>query len=260
VVPTAREIIDVNHCALCHGRLLQDVRHAEMVCEDCGLCYEDCPDGEEEWDPSLRSLPTRSVYRHIHYWHERLAQFGNQDTRISPAVLQLLKAEVCPAALRSKQGAKSAIRSGLQRLVKRGVPGVKSSMLEKWIQIRATLTGHGPDTTKFPGFYQAMDTFFAAVCGAHWRTGHVKRKAMIQINYVFRQAILRLYGRKQFIKWAPYFPLLKGKDKMRWVTGSFTAVCHFHGWAVMDVTDLTPGDPLQASTQSLYLQPQQARS
>jgi hypothetical protein len=119
--------------------------------------------------------------------------------------------------------------------VKAGTPGVRSSLLEKWVQILFWSSGLGPNVTnKYTDFYQDMDKYFDVIVKTHQRTSFPKRKAMIQFNYVFRQGILRLYGDEQLNEWACYFPVLKGKDKLAWATAAFSAICDFLGWYSLD--------------------------
>lgn len=216
-------------CVACGGYILHDVEAGAYVCDACGLVqggpvYMVTFEDRERLDGLDENLePTRDSYKPIHHWHERLAQYHLQETRIANADWASILArliELKPECL-SKESIRRLLRSlALQRYN------------ENWLQIINRVTGYRPPQLLSSELCM-LDACFEAVAVPFSIFKPQGRKNLINYNFLFYR-LLQAVGRAECL---PHFPQLKTRAKWLQLDDVWRQICAYHEWLYRPMAD-----------------------
>jgi hypothetical protein len=206
-------------CRECGGCVGWDDDHACDICQDCGLVQPGClpPSNDCCFDDQERiSIWAREGYRPIHHWHERMAQYHLQESRICGEhwgiILGALRAAK-PAAL-CKETIRRLLRSvKLQRYN------------ENWLQIIHRVTGHIPPAID-PAEMDLLDTVFEGIAAPFRLFKQQARKNLLNYNFILYK-LLQLIGRTDTLC---YFPQLKTRAKWLELDRVWGLICEYQDW------------------------------
>ena len=208
-------------CGECGGLGQWDDINAYNICEGCGLVQDSVlpPSNEAGWDDQERiSIWHREGYRPIHHWHERMAQYHLQESRICGEhwgiILGALRAAK-PAAL-CKETIRRLLRSvKLQRYN------------ENWLQIMHRVTGHIPPAID-PAEMEMLDTVFVGIAAPFRLFKQQGRKNLLNYNFILYK-LLQLIGRTDTLC---YFPQLKTRSKWLELDRVWGLISEYQDWHV----------------------------
>lgn len=220
-----------HRCESCSGYLVHDVSEGCYLCDDCGIVrpgqvlavsFED----RERLDGlDYDGRPQREGYKPIHHWHERLAQYhleesriGNEDwARILEGTLAARPPQLC------KETVRRLLRSlGLQRYN------------ESWLQIINRLTGYVPPLLSGEEM-EMLDRCFEGLEEPFRHFRPPGRKNLLNYNFLFYR-LLQGIGRTDCL---PHFPQLKTRAKWLQLDAVWRQICEYQRW------EYRPVDPDQ---------------
>lgn len=213
-------------CGECGGDVEWDDDHAYNICTECGLVQPDIlpPSTESCWDDQERiCIWAREGYRPIHHWHERMAQYHLQESRICGEhwgiILGALR-DAKPQAL-CKETIRRLLRSvKLQRYN------------ENWLQIMYRVTGHMPPAID-PGEMDMLDTVFEGIAAPFRLFKQAARKNLLNYNFILYK-LLQLLGRTDTLC---YFPQLKTRAKWLELDRVWTLICEYQDWQIFPLEE-----------------------
>jgi hypothetical protein len=208
-------------CGECGGGVEWDDVHAYNICADCGLVQPDIlpPSADSCWDDQERiSVWAREGYRPIHHWHERMAQYHLQESRICGEHWGIIL-----GALRTAKPA-ALCKETIRRLLR----SVKLQRYnENWLQIVHRITGHMPPAID-PAEMHLLDTVFEGIAAPFRLFKQKGRKNLLNYNFILYK-LLQLIGRTDTLC---YFPQLKTRVKWLELDRVWGLICEYQGWEV----------------------------
>lgn len=206
-----------NTCLHCNGDVVLDPEGGFYVCVSCGVVVNGRAYYVDSWDDQDRcTVPPREGYKPIHHWHERIAQYHLEETRICAADWMAIVEALLLA--RPKQLCKETIRKIL-----RGIRLQRYN--ENWLQIINRVTGYVP-----PRLLQneliLLDKVFDGVCAPFHLFKSKARKNLLNYNFVLYR-LFELIGRHDGLR---HFPQLKTRSKWLELDRVWAQICAFNRW------------------------------
>lgn len=206
------------HFPHCQYRLQRQknwiVHDGQWVCTGCGLVaggyFPELP-----WMPGM----PHSTYRRIHHYNERIIQFLCMDSPPPAAVMAVVRAWF--AQRPTVTICKHRIREALRQVQ-------ESKYAEKWISIYCVLTGT-PRPYIDGAVVDRMRSSFVGIEVSFLRHRPPGRKSMLNYNFVFVRQLQR-FGQLDHFK---YFPMLKSKNKVRFLDAVWKRIVPDLGWEYM---------------------------
>lgn len=226
----------------CGGYLIHDYVNGDVVCAECGMCQVDTIlEPREDFEGFDRheeyKLVMKNTYKVAHHVNEKISQLRCMDTPLTDGQQELLKKYCEPVlgSILSPHEAKDTIRKIIHEIRKTpiGRKHFESRHQEKWILMRYFLTNQKPIIPE--NFVSRIQDSFEQIEHAHRNFVPVsnKKKSFLNYNYVFRCIIQKYFGEKEQKELFPFFPLLKGKDKLKNLKKILTQIFVYLKWPLI---------------------------
>ena len=213
-------------CLGCGGTHLEKCAnpgHVEVYyycCVDCGIMQ---PCGAVG---AITTPCTRSNYKRIHHWHERVSQLMLCESRIPDADFERIAQRIC-------DGTHTVINKDVIRAVLRSLN--MQIYIEKWLQIIQRITGVEPPK---PGnrLLIALDDMFTELQRPFAQCKEQGRKNFLNYNYVF----CRLFQKLGCAQFSMFFPLIKSRAKLKVLDETWAGMVASIGWEVTPLQLVQP--------------------
>lgn len=228
----------------CGGYLVHDYVNGDVICSECGFCQIDTIlEAREEYEGFDRNenykLVMKNTYKVAHHVNEKLSQLRCLDTPLTEEQEFFIRQYTAPpqvwANIIHPTDAKDTIRKVIHQIRKDPV-GKKHFFprhQEKWILIRFLLTGLKP--TIPDNFVTRVQDSFDQIEHAlrNFEKASNKKTSFLNYNFVFRCIIQKYYDEDVQKELFPYFPLLKGKDKLKNLKRILTLIFEYLRWPLI---------------------------
>lgn len=202
---------------------MYDHQSGDTICENSGLVV--CTQGFGASSMIMHTKPVSPGYKRLTHFQQRLAQLVGKGPQLSNKQIGQIFWEM-DFSLGGDTAGKKTFREVIKRL------GMKSKLGENWIQIRMKLFLKPVPEKRMmnPDLKERLRMRYLCIENAFMRTLYVpkrgkgtnqlKRKSIININYVIAQ-LLRLEDEEAFLHFLPFLPQLAGsgqplKNNQRW--------------------------------------------
>lgn len=205
---------NVYRCVACDSTALQTISPAAPpVCEACGAEQPGVWFGDNAAEPCNIS---KTNYKRIHHWHERISQLLLQESAIPDD--KFAQIALCVASSKLDVLNKDTVRKVLRSLK-------MQTYIEKWLQIIYRLTRVAPPTPS-TGILKRLDDLFSELQVPFEVCKAAGRKNFLNYNYVF----CRLFQHLECAKFAMFFPLIKSRQKLRILDETWKSMTAYLHW------------------------------
>lgn len=203
----------IHECRFCHavGYLRTHYADGCISCEKCGMVNDDVI-----LENALCGYRSRSNYKRVHHWHERLSQYLLKESLIPAHDMQRIVEKINEQGICTLN--KVTIRQVLRSLK-------MQKYIEKWLQIMHAITGCAPPMLSSHQVLH-LDMLFLALQEPFKRAAPDSRRNFLNYNYVMHRLLDKMdLG---FLK--IFFPLIKSKSKLRALDRIYEKMCEELDW------------------------------
>ena len=201
-------------CSRCEAyTIIEDGVAGHLVCTSCATVQSATVYGVD-WQ--VHWVHSKSNYKRIHHWHERISQLLLTESEIPAERMQQIHAAIYASGA-------TTINKGIVRNVLRSLN--MQVYIEKWLQIIWSVTGQRPPTL-LQSVIIELDRRFLMLQGPFSRVKPTTRKNFLNYNYTFCR-IFQLIGCPEL---SMFFPLIKSKAKLDALDTVWKLICDELKW------------------------------